>query len=252
MPHPHWALPRLLTFLNRARTTEVILEAPELTDDPASGGENGYVIGEKVAQNILTHRSRLPRRRYLSEEDILSVPGLGQDKLNDLLHSFSVSADEAFIAALRAGPIGENWELTPHTINYRNDEAYFLSTAGLDRLALTIADQVAATRRITKNEAAVLCRSAYVATHEEAHIASFPFAQWWYYFDQDNWFSFEQIRLLCENYLGHYQGDKSIKLCMFHSYNASPLNAVWHRELFPVILNPMERKITVWEVQLND
>jgi len=210
------------------------------------------VIGEKVAQNIITHRSTLPRRRYTDDKEVLSVPGLGKDKLNDLLHSFSTSADDAFIAALRAGPIGENWELKPHSVSYRNDAAYQLSVAGIDRLALTISGLIATAYRIPKKEAAIRCRSSYVATHEEAHMASFPFAHWWYYFDQDNWFSFETIRVLCEEYLNHYSGDQAIKLCLFHSYNASPLNAVWQRELIPVILNPMERKITVWEVQLND
>ncbi|MEM9528804.1 MAG: hypothetical protein AAGA31_19495 [Bacteroidota bacterium] len=251
MKHPDWVLTRLLGFLNYSFSADRLLSAPELKDDPDSGPEGGYAIGEKVAQNITDHRRSLPTRRYTSTEDILSVPGLGQDKLNDLLHSFSTSADEAYTNALRRGPIGENWELTATTVSFRDDIQYRAATAGLDLLKIQAARLYAQANKLQERTTIPQFRSAYVATQAEAHPASFAFAQWWYYFDQDNWFSFEQMRLLCEKYLSHHWGD-DLSLCLFHFYNDTPLNSIWHRDVVPVVLNPAERKMTLWGVQLND
>ncbi|MEM9259092.1 MAG: hypothetical protein AAGA62_05560 [Bacteroidota bacterium] len=251
MKHPDWVLTRLLGFLNYSFSADRLLSAPELKDDPNSGAEGGYVIGEKVAQNIITHRRSLPTRRYTSTEDILSVPGLGQDKLNDLLHSFSTSADQAYLEALRSGPIGENWDLFTPSVTFRDDKSYNAATAGLDVLGRKVAQLYAQTYNLKERDIIPKFRAAYVATHAEPHPASFPFAHWWYYFDQDNWFSFEQMRLLCEKYLGHHWGN-DLQLCLFHFYNDSPLNSIWHRDVVPVVLNPAERKMTLWGAQLND
>lgn len=251
MKHPDWVLTRLLGFLNYSFSADRLLSAPELKDDPDSGAEGGYVIGQTVAQNIINHRRSLPTRRYTSAEDILSVPGLGQDKLNDLLHSFSTSADEAYTTTLRSGPIGENWELTATTVSFKKEEQYLAATAGLDLLSIQVARLYAQAKGLQERDTIPQFRAAYVATHAEAHPASFAFAHWWYYFDQDNWFSFEQMRLMCEQYLSHHWGN-DLCLCLFHFYNDTPLNSIWHTEIIPVVLNPAERKITVWGAQLND
>ena len=256
MKYPEWVLRRVLDFLNAARSAEQILAAPELKDDPDSGSSSGYVIGEKVAKNIIEHRRRLPRRRYQSRADILAVAGLGEDKLNDLLHSFNTSADETFRNQLFDGILLDNWELHPLEQTFDSLADLRLTADGLDRFRLAVAQMMAdreepgyrPRRHFFGN-----WRTAYVASYPEAHLGSFAFASWWYRFDQDNWFSYEKIRLACECYLGHYgHGADGLEFRLLQLYNESPNNEITRSEMIPVVVNYAEAKITVWDAQLND
>ncbi|MEL7159624.1 MAG: hypothetical protein AAFN92_02610 [Bacteroidota bacterium] len=250
--HPHWAVERLLSFLNTSFTAERLLDNPAVTTDP--DGDGGYLIGEKVAANIVTHRRSLPRRRYTNLDEVLSVPGLGEDKLDDLLRNLSTPADEAFQTALFAGPLGENWRVTPATIPFRDDAGIIAATAGLDVLRRHVARAWAELRGEEDPQAAILrLRDAHVLTYEEGHLGSFAFAQWWYYFDQDNWFSFERMRLLCETYLGHHgNAPRNMHFCVVQPYGGHPLNMADRDLLIPVVLNFAEWKITVWGAELFD
>ncbi|MEO0731714.1 MAG: hypothetical protein AAFZ52_02690 [Bacteroidota bacterium] len=250
--HPHWAAELLLSVLNTSFTADRLLANPEVTTDPDNDG--GYLLGEKVAANVVAHRRTLPQRRYTNLEEVLSVPGLGPDKLDDLLRNFSTPADEAFQSALFAGPLGENWRLTPVTIPFRDDAGINAATAGLDVLRRHVARAWAELRGEDSPNGAILrLRDAYVLTYEEGHLGSFAFAQWWYYFDQDNWFSFEQIRLLCENYLGHHRNARrNMHYCVVQPYGIQPLNMADRSLLIPVVINYAERKLTVWGAELLD
>ena len=78
---------RIFKFLNTVETVQEICAT--VIDDPTTGpGDqiNDPGIGVIVAQNILDH---MPTGGYDSISDILAVPGLGQDKLNDLIFTFS-------------------------------------------------------------------------------------------------------------------------------------------------------------------
>lgn len=255
MKHPAWVLERVLDFLNSARTADQILAAPELQDDPSTG--KGYAIGEKVAQKILEHKNTLPRRRYQSASDVLAVPGLGEDKLNDLLHSFSTSADEAFKAALFNGIIMDNWELNPVVVAYESSADFAAAISGMDQLRRIVGKALLEARSYgTANEKKlerIRLRQAYLSTIEDGHLASFQFAWWWYRFDYDNWFSFETMRLACENYLGyHGHGDQGMRFASLQLYNESPLNETRRSEFIPIVINLAEQKITVWTAELND
>jgi hypothetical protein len=249
--YPDWAVNRLLQFLNTARNTEGLLAPGKLKDDPRSGkSKGGYVIGETVGKRILEHRQSLPRRRYQGLEELLAVEGLGQDKLNDLVHSFNTPADTAFRNSLFQpnGPLRENWILSEHSKSAATDEAFERMIAGLDNLRLTALGLLA-----EKDERRYQMRTAYVASRDDAYVASYDFATWWYDFDQDNWFSFDTIRLKCETYLDHHQ-NPHMRFGFFYLYGLrnTPFNDLNNRNRIPFVINSAERKITVWKATLND
>lgn len=255
MDYPQWALARVLAYLNTARSAEELLAHPDLKDDPANG--SGYIIGKKVADNIINQKRSLPRRRYQSAEDILSVSGLGQDKLNDLLNSFNTSADTAFVNRLRDGILYDNWELHPQSIEFATLAEMQVVTQGLDRLRRSVAEVLVPTYRWfdrnAQRQLSLRIRQAYVAGYPESHLAAFQFAYWWYLFDQDNWFSYDRIKEACELYLSYHGSvNPGMEFALLHLYSDRPNNEVSRSELIPVVINYPELKITVWVVELND
>lgn len=253
MSHPKWAVARLLNFLNRTRDPEALTTAGDtVKDDPGAGRRGkGYTIGLAVAKRILEHRQQLPRRRYEHLDELLQVPGLGDDKLQDLVHSFSQPAADFFRQSLfrPAGPLYENWELEEFSAVATTDVEFQQLVGGLDRLRLAaIKCLPPADKR--RNQ----LRASYVATFGESHLASFHFASWWYGFDQDNWFNFETIRLICEAYLGYHDSPNQMEFGFFHLYDSgnSRFNTIGTYDRIPFVINPAEQKLTVWQVALND
>ncbi len=255
--HPQWAQDRLLQFLNSVQSAEEIYQNPDLQDDPESGSKQGYVIGEKTAENILTHRSSLPRRRFESTDQVLDVPGLGEDKLNDLVHSFAIPADDAFVEALFAGPLGENWEVTPHVLEYASDAEFNLVADHAESFRRAVAPLYSNILSYYSNEAKreleIRIHGAHQENYFESHLGSFPFAYWWYLFDQDNWFSYETMRGLCEDYLGyHGNDDRTMQFRMIHLGGYDSISD--HRRFYtlPVVVNYPELRITLWSAELRD
>ncbi len=252
---PSWVLQRLLAFLNSVRQPSDITRSPLIKDDPSTG--NGYAIGEKVAAQIIRHRGNLPRRRYLTEADILSVAGLGEDKLHDLLKSFSVPADAAFIRALRAGILYDNWELSPKMVHFQSLEDMQARLGHLDGLRGELGQLAAPLYHpgdaVAQKAFRLRCRQAYVASFADSHLASFQLAYWWYTFDQDNWFSFDRMRQACEAYLSYHSGQHwGMEYVQLQLYNESPRNEVSRAEILPAVLNYPERSLTFWWAELND
>ncbi|MEM9918748.1 MAG: hypothetical protein AAF990_11665 [Bacteroidota bacterium] len=255
--HPAWAVGRLLDFLNAARTAAAIHQSPLLSDDPKSGSARGYTIGEKTAQNILDHRAKLRFRRFQTVEEVLDVAGLGEDKLNDLLHSFSKGADEAFVDALRNGLLGENWILKPQATTY-DDEASFRAVAdngeAFRRAVGKLYASAFGTDPISGARALEMkVHRAHLVNHFDAHLAAFRFAFWWYLFDFDNWFSHQRIKDACEQYLNHHgyrQPGMQLRILHLHGYESIAEHR--RRLLLPVVVNYPENKITLWDAVLND
>ncbi len=247
-----WALQRLLAFLNQARQPSDI--SLLIQDDPATG--KGYGIGEKVAAQLIAHRQQLPLRRFSSEADVLAVAGLGKDKLHDLLYSFSKPANEAFVEALRQDILYDNWEVLPQTRRFESQQSMTATIGHLDGLRQAVG-QLAAPFYVGENAALqnafrLRCRQAYLASYPESHLASFHFAHWWYLFDQDNWFSFERIRLACENHLNYHAQYQSITYVQLNLYHESPLNEIGRPQIIPATINYPEQSLTVWWAVLND
>ena len=84
---------RIIKFINEAKSIQDI-RSDFLIDSPISGKgdqKNDYRIGEIVAQRILDRENALPNQKFHRINDLDNIDGLGQDKLNDLVYSFSVS-----------------------------------------------------------------------------------------------------------------------------------------------------------------
>lgn len=255
--HPSWAENRLLNFLNFARSAETIYQHPHLRDDPTSGSQNGYIIGQKVAQNIIDFRRQLPFPRYQSAEQLLQIKGLGKDKLNDLLHSFSTPADTAFRQMLFGEVLQDNWDLLPQSIEYQSDTAFDTSVSSRDHFRRVVATLCSKTQFVN-NEAArrqfeISIHNAHLETFSESHLGAFQFAFWWYLFDQDNWFSYEMIKDVCERYLNyHGSGYSNMQFRLLHLNGYDSITDFRRQLIIPVVVNFAERKITVWDARLND
>ena len=86
---------RVLVFLNCATSAKYIAGVERqdgpVFDDPNKGRgdqKDDYDIGLTVAQRILDKRDGLPDQRFSDVTQLDNIKGLGQDKLDDLVHSF--------------------------------------------------------------------------------------------------------------------------------------------------------------------
>lgn len=252
---PEWAVERLLNFLNQVQNTEDILKHPDFQDDPDSGSPEGYRLGEQTVQNLLDSRKANPSGKFASLEEVLAVPGLGEDKLNDLLHSFAVTADDAFVKTLYSELLGENWELFPRAIDYPSESSFreVVDQAESFRRAVApvFAESYTYYSREAQRELQMRVHRSHQENYFESHLGSFPFAYWWYQFDQDNWFSYENMRLRCEDYLG-YHGHDAMQYRVIHIGGFESIEDFRRSHIVPVVVNYAEYRITVWDAQLND
>ncbi len=86
---------RILDFLNSVSTAADIAgtepQAGPIHDDPSTGyGDQvrDYDIGNLVAQRILDKRATLAPSGYTDLSQLSDIQGFGEDKFNDLIHSF--------------------------------------------------------------------------------------------------------------------------------------------------------------------
>lgn len=91
---------RAIQFLNECNTWQQIAgEEPEdgpIFDSPWSGyGDQirDYDIGKTVAQRILDVRATLPNQQFTNLKEVRAVRGVGEDKINDIIYTFSVSSN---------------------------------------------------------------------------------------------------------------------------------------------------------------
>ena len=256
---------RILAFLNSARTTadlvRSIAEKGEVEDNPESGSVgSGYTIGETVAGRLMSVRNKLRSRRYSSLDQLNEVDGFGQDKLNDLAFSFRDSAEDKFVKSLYDGIILDNWTVQHSSREFESEEEFSVVATNHSSLESWAIDQVkkASLERFNDHHRSLLSgellRDRYMEHYEEAHVGSYAWALWFYRIDQDNWFSFDRIREVIEEYLGTYESiSENIELHFFKGYpnwagltkGITPLDLV-------VTLNHAELRASVWSAELFD
>ncbi|MEM9984574.1 MAG: hypothetical protein AAF804_05710 [Bacteroidota bacterium] len=260
---PFWTPSRLLHHLNRAQETGDLLhpqgQFPGVRDDPSQGGE-GYGLGETVAQAMLDFRKKLPRRRYSRVAELLQVPGLGEDKLKDLLFSFGYAADERFVQMMREQVLGSNWTLEADTTEVLDGVRFLDLVDTPSRFEQFVGNRVQQLAyRHLQNEtsaklSAALMRQAYLETFPEGHLGSYALALWFYRFDQDNWFGFEQVRKVIAPYLeGGPSFSKRRELRLFKGFSNSGIlvPGICPADL-PVVVNYEEQKVTLYLCYLLD
>jgi hypothetical protein len=259
-----WVHRRVLAFVNQARNPGDLLGSDrlgrKLQAAPAAPGSNGYVIGETVAERIIEYRNQLPRRRFQRLSELDQVPGVGPDKLRDLLHTFGQPADQAFLQDMYDGILRENFELKADTIHI-GDERHFLATVDQsDRFTelVGLRVQTLCEKRFDQPRACSLAvqllKHAYQERFASGTVGAYALALWFFRFDEDNWFSFERVHAACDRYLNgyRYQQDR-LEFRLFKGFDNRDVLArsITVKDL-PVVVNYAEQKITIWSGQLND
>jgi hypothetical protein len=92
----------LLTYLNGIQKWEDLAGVePQLgpiLDGPETGystpKSKGYDIGQATAEKLLKERAKMPNQRFATMQQLIRVPGIGVDKMNDLLYSLCQSQVE--------------------------------------------------------------------------------------------------------------------------------------------------------------
>lgn len=256
---PEWVLQQVLKFLNQAQSAQEIREA--VKDDPGQttgeGEGKDYGIGEKVAQNILDARDALPARRFARITQLNGISGLGEDKAHDLVYSFNITADEAFKRGMYNGVVFEsNFDLEYHYMEFASDTDIRAIMACDKSFVHTVGHLVEETvsrllsSPITGKVAGRYAENCWLEKTNSAHQASFYFAYWFYRFDSDNWFSFDRVRQETESYLEY---NNNIEFFFLKGFDQQGLlaDAITVPDL-PVVVNHLERRITIWGAGLRD
>ncbi|HMO38415.1 MAG TPA: hypothetical protein PKC76_03885 [Saprospiraceae bacterium] len=259
----NWVVIRILSFLNAATSAREISE--KIKDDPNSGAPGpGVGIGEVVAARLLEKRDSLqPFRRFTSINELEGIPGLGPDKIRDLIYTFEERAADAFRRVMyEKRLILDSWKLEHYTSFFDTDEAFRLVTRNDANLSDFVARQVEriAFDKYCDNRGAALAASlvkrSYLERYEVAEFGAYAFTFWWYQIASDNWFSFENLRVVIAEYLNYYaymNADREQQLLLFKGFPNAPalVEGITQQDL-PVVLNPVERAITIWTSELFD
>ncbi len=243
----------ILDFLNSAFRPTDILNMPLIKSQ--GGSSRDYGIGPSVAKRIIDKKRTLARRRYTSLEQLEDIPGFGQEKLDDLVDTFSISSAERFQRYLRDNFILlDNFPTYYHQITLESDEAFFQVMRDEELLRQLVIDNVhhLADERATEENVQLAkeqLQTAYQDRYETSFVGSYAFALWFFGFDQDNWFSFETMREPIESYLG--QSSESI-FVLFKGFPSHYLLSGITEDDLPVVLNREELSIYLWNAELFD
>lgn len=252
-----WVLKRIIHALNSFSTAADLADAVQ--DDPNYGsGSSG--LGETVAQRILDRRAEQQFNRFTDIDQLQGIDGFGQDKFQDLVYTFGVSAAEQFKQGMYNGVILSNWILEYDRTVFTDSAAFLQLVDDPAAFEAWVADKVSdlAIQRTGDNskgpEAARQLRNSCRETYFSGNIGSYALALWFFRFDEDNWFSYDRVREETEKYLASapFVSDRA-ELRLFYGFEnngllANPITVTG----LPVVVNYLEQAITVWSSQLND
>ncbi len=254
-PIPPWIESRILTFLNRA---EGVADFEQIQDDPHDG--KGPAIGQSAARKILDARNQLPGRRFRDIQQLLAIPGIGQDKLDDMAYTLGIPADKAFQSEMQGAILPENWNLAAYTTAIEHEEQFFQIAHQPSNLAVWVAEEVEQLvlarheNRLAAALAGELILQSYAETFDNPHYDTLALATWFYRFDADNWFRFEQIWPVCERYLNYFpEWNFRLELTFFKGFPMAGtlVDGICPNDL-PVVVNFAEQTITLWNSELFD
>lgn len=248
---------RILHFLNTAREAAALSDAIR---DRREGKSTGTGLGLTVAQRLLDARQTQRGRGFSSLEEVREVPGMGEDKILDLIKSFDKPAAQAFHHAMYDGVILKNWELEYFTTPFDDEEAFQAVIGSRSTLTDFVARQVVqiSHEKYSNSKAAELAgellKKCYDEHFPDPHYGAYALAFWFYQFDADNWFTFERVRTETEHYLSYYpHWDDRLELHLYKGFdNTGVLVSAVTQDDLPVVINRGERAITIWTSQLND
>ncbi|MEM0997391.1 MAG: hypothetical protein AAGN35_09945 [Bacteroidota bacterium] len=253
-----WTIKRILGFFNRAQAVTDLTESI-LKDDPGTG-TGKYAIGEVVARRILDRRNLLMGRRFVAIAQLNGIQGLGEDKFHDLVYTFRLPAADAFKESLFANVLADNWTVESHTINFASGDD-FLAVVESDRIFRRwLIEEVGALSQMRMfhpfaiGEACERLHRSAMTAYPSGHLGAYALALWFYSFDQDNWFSFDEMLHETTLYLNFMPFmDERTELRMFHGFdNDGFLTEGLTISDLPVVVNYAETSVTVWSARLED
>lgn len=247
-PSPR-AQQRMVDFFNRVYDPYTITELDLL--QPA--GENDYGIGPVVAQRILDRKSSLVPPFFTDISQLEDIEGLGPDKAEDLVRYMEMNRADVFVRMMRKYVLPENFELHHRILTleaaapYLDDEESYRNW--LAREVLALSDREPSDDEALKVDQQIA--GAFVDHYDDAHIAGYAMALWFYRFAQDNWASFEQFREQAENYLAFAGEFNTLQL-----YKGFENRLIMHRGVtvtdLMVVQNATEQTINIFTAQLMD
>jgi hypothetical protein len=253
-----WVAQRIVQFFNIVHKPIDIVTG--IMDDPGDNETTGFTMS--LARRILKVRDQLPTQQFTSIDQIDAIAGVGEDKLEDLVHTFGQPAADVFEKALFAeNVLHSNWtllryELRSETVeahqNIRNDEATLRKV--VQDLAIRA---IMETQGVLEEDARFMTASIatdYMDTYTNSTAeASYAWALWFYRVDADNWFEHEEIFELCARYFDyHYNPYGVISLHLFKGFNNSNILNLIVPDDLAVTINDTELVITLWVVGLAD
>jgi len=249
-----WKLRRLIDALNSFQMATQLAEAVE-AELPA-----GFQFDELLAQAILDQRALLKGGRYSDASQLDAVPGLTPSDLDNLVLAFGLPSAELFVRSMYDGVILQNWQLAYDRTEFP-DEITFSELVddpnAFDKWLLRRVKQLVEARTGSSQTAKAARKSLRMAcpeTFPSGNVASYALALWFYRFDQDNWFSFDQVRTETERYLDYFVlfNDRT-ELRLYTGFeNAGTLSTAITVTGLPVVVNYAERAITIWSASLFD
>ncbi|HHG83420.1 MAG TPA: hypothetical protein ENJ82_01625 [Bacteroidetes bacterium] len=253
----YWKLKCILNALNS------FPNAPELSAavQAAPGLEPGLpALEEALAQRIFDRKAAQQHGRFTAIGQLQNIDGLSQDKLQNLVYSFGISAAEQFKLSMYHDLLQDNWVLNYDRSEFPDERAFLNLVDNPTAFKSWLADKVAelAVQKTGQANNGPLAQkslnNACVESFYSGYVGSYSMALWFFRFDEDNWFSFDRVHEKTEIYLSSpaYARDR-IELRNFVGFENSGLlaNPITVSGL-PVTVNYMEQTISIWSCQLND
>lgn len=246
---------RMLKFLNQAFRPSDILNKLLIKSDQTD--KRDYGIGPVVAGRIIKHRKTFPRWRFTDISQLNGIKGFGQDKLDDLVDTFSISSAQHFVHVIKTRPVlFENFPLTFHPIKFENEKDFEEIRQDEEKLRQLVVNNIEHLASRQGVDAAAISKaqsqlsSAYIEKFNTAFLGAYAWAVWFYGFDADNWFGFDQMRIPIEEYL--YENGDDPSLYLFKGFeNRLILRGITVLDL-PVVVHPLEKCVYLWAAELFD
>lgn len=248
----------ILEFLNQAQTVDDLTNIQKYRPNVPEEELAGYSIGPQSAQNILDTRATLPGSLFNELDQVLAVQGVGEDKVLDIVNFYWQPSAAVFKENLFNSVLGGNWEVNFWRFPLSNEE-YEKTTENQALLNSFVAKKVLDIVRERKDDYIIgaLSRALLEKSPDdrvEGLTAQVQFASWWFRFDEDNWFSFENISKVVDSYINFYAEDyKYIDIVFYRGFmnGGTVADGITPDDLV-VSLDPMENAITIWGISLFD
>ncbi|MEO1653825.1 MAG: hypothetical protein AAFU64_09785 [Bacteroidota bacterium] len=250
-----WITNRVINFLNRARSSEDIVNL-----GVQEGEENDYWIGRTVAQRMLDHRSELRGGQYASLNQLNDISGFGQDKFDELVGKFSVSAAQAFQNEMQSEILPSNFPIYFFNRSFP-DQASFLEAVDQsdnfkkeveNEILKIVRDKFQDQRMAMLAAEYIQCCPLDIAGSET--LASYEWANWFYKFDADNWFSYDRVRQPIRAYIegfGNWEERRELRIFRRFPTGLALSEGITPKDL-PIVVNYEEWNFTIWVAELFD